>query len=114
MIFRRKRKNNLSDMNPNDKINYNENDLLDELHKRCFQSFALTLDTADFVPQNYIDKVYKRIYKVQKKQYKKLGRTNKEYQKWFAEKLPQLIAEQRQKLLQEQLQKQKENNNEQK
>lgn len=103
MLFRKK-KNNQLDINPNENVNYNENDLLDELHARFFQSFALTLDTADYVPDKYIDKVYKRIYKAQKKQYKKIGKTDKAYQQWFKEHLPQLIAERQQRQLQEQQQ----------
>lgn len=91
-------------MNPNDKINYNRNDLLDELHMRFFQSYALTLDTADYVPQSYIDKAYKQIYKCQKAMYKKIGKTDKSYQKWFAECLPKLIAERERRKLQAQLQ----------
>lgn len=102
MIFRKK-KDKVPDINPNDKVNYNVNCLLDELHARFFQSYALTLDTADYVPDKYINKVYKQIYKAQKKQYKKIFKTNKCYQKWFKEHLPQLIAERQQKLLQEQL-----------
>ena len=79
MIFRKKP----LDFNPNQKINYNENDLLDELHVRFFQSFAVTLDVADYVPQKYIEKVYKQIYKALKRRYKKIAKTNKAYQKWF-------------------------------
>lgn len=87
-------------MNPNEKINYNKNDLLDELHARFFQSYALTLDTADYVPQGYVDKVYKQLYKAQKAMYKKVGGTDKEYQKWYRERLPELIAQrEREKLL---------------
>lgn len=93
----------LPDINPNDTINYNENDLMDELHTRFFQSFSLTLDTADYVPQKIIEKVYKQIYKRQKKKYKKIFKTDKSYQLWFNAHLPQLIAERQQELLQKQL-----------
>ena len=107
MIFRKKS----PDFNPNEKINYNEIDLLDELHARFFQSYAVTLDTADYVPQKYLDKVCKRIYKSQKKMYKKIGKTDKAYQAWFKERLPALIAERQQMQLQQQLQKKDENKN---
>lgn len=93
MLFRKNKKNELSDICPNEFINYNKNDLLDELHERFFMSYAKTLDTADYVPQSYIDKVYKQIYKAQKAMYKLIGKRNKEYQKWFKERLPQMIAE---------------------
>lgn len=99
----RKVKEQVPDINPNEKINYNVNDLLDELHARFFQSYAMTMDTGDYVPQKYIDKVYKQIYKYQKKLYKKAGKTDKAYQKWFKSHLPQLLAERQEKQLQEQL-----------
>ncbi|MDE7162745.1 MAG: hypothetical protein K2O44_01525 [Clostridia bacterium] len=92
------------DINPNDKINYNEFDLLDELNCRAFESFALTLDKENFVPSSFLDQVCKWIYKVEKKRYRKLKKANKLYQKWFKVHLPQLIAERQQKLQQEQLQ----------
>lgn len=102
MLFRKKQ-DNLTGINPNDKINYNKNDLLDELHARFFQSYALTLDTADYIPKSYIDKVYKQLYKAQKAMYRKIGKTDKDYQKWFKERLPELIAERQQKLLQSEI-----------
>lgn len=77
--------------------------MLDELHARFFQSYALTLDTADYIPQSYIDKVYKQLYKAQKAMYKKIGKTDKDYQKWYKEQLPELIAERRRQLLQAEL-----------
>ena len=76
---------------------------LDELHARFFQSYALTLDTADYIPKSYIDKVYKQLYKAQKAMYRKIGKTDKDYQKWFKERLPELIAERQQKLLQSEI-----------
>ncbi len=102
MLFKKKQ-DKLSGINPNDKINYNKNDLLDELHARFFQSYSLTLDTADYIPQKYIDKVYKELYKSQKAQYRKIGKTDKDYQKWFRAQLPELIAERQRQLLQAEL-----------
>lgn len=96
MFFPKKQKNDLAGINPNETINYNMIDLMDELHTRFFQSFELTLDIADYVPQIYIDKVCKQIYKVQKRKYKEIYKTDKSYQKWFKERLPQLLAERRQ------------------
>lgn len=96
MIFRKKEVDPSPDICPNEKINYNEVDLLDELHRRFFESFAVTLDVADYVPQKYIDKVCSRIFKVLKKHYRIIGRTDKAYQKWFRENLPQLLSERKQ------------------
>lgn len=103
-IFHRKEINKSSDINPNDKINYNEFDLLDDLNMRAFESFALTLNRENYVPVEVLDRVCLRIYKTQKKRYRKLNKSNKDYQKWFKENLPRLLAERQQKLLQEQLQ----------
>ncbi len=105
MIFGRKhKKNDASDINPNEKINYNEFDLLDELNRRAFDSFALTFDKEDFVPVSFLDEVCMRIYKTFKKRFKKLKKSNKLFQKWFKENFPQLLEERQKKQFEEQVQ----------
>lgn len=37
-------------------MNYNKNDLIDECLIRYYQSFACTLDTADYVPNKFNNK----------------------------------------------------------
>ena len=102
MIFGKKKQNEVSDINPNERINYNEFDLLDELINRAFQSFALTLDTEDYVPASFINQVCTWIYKIEKKRYKKLKKQNKQYQKWFEVEFKRRVQEQRQARAQEQ------------
>ena len=55
-----------------------KNDLLDEVLKRNFQTFEITLDTADYVPAKYGKKIHKVIFKNMKKQ---MRRINPEYRK---------------------------------
>ena len=104
MISRKKKKDNMPDINPNEKINYNEFDLLDGLINRAFQSFALTLDTENYVPASFIDEVCVWIYKLERKRFKKLKKSNKLFQKWFKENFPQLVAERQKKQFDEQVQ----------
>lgn len=102
MIFGKKKQDNTLDINPNEKINYNEFDLLDGLINRAFQSFALTLDTENYVPASFIDEVCAWIYKIEKKRYKKLKKQNKQYQKWFEAEFRRRMQERRQARAQEQ------------
>jgi len=55
-----------------------KNDLLDEVLIRNFQTFEITLDTADYVPAKYGKKIHKFIFKNMKKQMRKI---NSEYRK---------------------------------
>ncbi len=91
MLLRRNRAK-LQGICPNELINFNKNDLLDALHERFFESYRKTLDIADYVPQSYIDKVYKQIYKAQKAMYKQVNKRDKAFQKWYIERLPEILA----------------------
>lgn len=62
-------------------INYNKNDLIDACLERYYKTFSCTLDTADFVPQKYNDKILRYIFKNLKKQFRKLDKEDKLYQK---------------------------------
>ena len=53
-------------------MNYNKNDLIDECLIRYYQSFACTLDTADYVPDKFNNKILLYIFKCMKKQFKKI------------------------------------------
>ena len=57
-------------------MEYKKNDLMDELISRFYQSFALTLDTCDFVPAKINNAIYKMIFREMKKKFKEV---NKEY-----------------------------------
>lgn len=62
-------------------MNYNKNNLIDECLIRFYQTFACTLDTADYVPKKYNDKVLSYIFKCLKKQFKKIDKEDRIYQK---------------------------------
>jgi hypothetical protein len=50
-------------------MEFNKNDLIDKTLIRYYQTFALTLDTRDFVPEKYNKKIYKYIFKNMKKKF---------------------------------------------
>ncbi len=62
-------------------INYNKNKLINECLCKYYETFAHTLDTADYVPEKYNDKILAYIFKNMKKQFKKIDREDKRYQK---------------------------------
>lgn len=64
-------------------INYNKNDLIDECLVRYYETFAHTLDTSDYVPEKYNMKILKYIFKNMKRQFRKLDKEDKRYQKRF-------------------------------
>ncbi len=68
-------------------MNYNKNDLIDECLIRYYQSFACTLDTADYVPNKFNNKILAYIFKNMKKQFKKIDREDKVYQKELNKKI---------------------------
>ena len=67
-------------------INYNKNKLINECLCKYYETFAHTLDTADYVPEKYNDKILAYIFKNMKKQFKKIDREDKRYQKSQAAK----------------------------
>ena len=62
-------------------INYHKNDLINECLEQYYATFARTLDTADFVPEKYNEKILKYIFKNMKRQFKKIDREDRRYQK---------------------------------
>lgn len=65
-------------------INYNKNKLINECLCKYYETFAHTLDTADYVPEKYNNKILAYIFKNMKKQFKKINREDKRYQKQLA------------------------------
>lgn len=65
-------------------INYNKNKLINECLIKYYETFAHTLDTADYVPEKYNNKILAYIFKNMKKQFKKIDREDKRYQKQLA------------------------------
>ena len=62
-------------------MNYNKNDLIDECLLRYYKTFSCTLDTADYVPDKFNNKILAYIFKNMKKQFKKIDKEDKKYQK---------------------------------
>ena len=75
-------------------INYNKNELINTCLGKYYETFALTLDTADFVPEKYNKKIMAYIFKNLKQQVRKIDREDRKYQKALrmAEKLKEQQA----------------------
>ena len=65
-------------------INYNKNKLINECLIRYYETFAHTLDTADYVPKEFNAKILTYIFKNMKRQFKKIDREDKQFQKQLA------------------------------
>lgn len=61
-------------------INYNKNKLINETLDKYYETFAHTLDTCDYVPEKYNDKVLRYIFKNLKKTFRKIDREDRKYQ----------------------------------
>ncbi len=68
------------------KINYNKNKLIDTCLETYYATFARTLDTADFVPEKYNKKILAYIFKNMKRQFRKIDKADRQYQKGVARK----------------------------
>ncbi len=67
-------------------INYNKNKLINECLCKYYETFARTLDTADFVPTEYNDKINAYIFKNMKKAFKRVDKEDKRFQKVLRQK----------------------------
>ncbi len=62
-------------------LNYNKNDLINECLSTYYETFARTLDTADYVPQRYNRKILRYIFKNMRKQFRKVDHEDRIYQR---------------------------------
>ena len=62
-------------------IDYKDNDLIDECLVRFYETFKHTLDTADYVPKKYNDKILKYIFKRLNRKFKQIDRACKMYER---------------------------------
>ena len=62
-------------------INYNKNELINTCLETYYATFAQTLDTADFVPEKYNKKILAYIFKNMKRQFRKIDREDRRYQR---------------------------------
>ena len=64
-------------------INFNKNRLINDVLVNYYETFARTLDTADFVPEKFNDKILQYIFKNMKKSFKKIDKQDKIFQREF-------------------------------
>lgn len=64
-------------------LNYNKNKLINKCLVTYYQTFACTLDTADYVPEKYNNKILKYIFKNMKRQFRKIDKDDRKYQRQF-------------------------------
>ena len=62
-------------------INFNKNDIMDAVNSRFFESFCCTLDVVQYVPQCYLVKVERYIFKNMRRAWKKIDREDRRFQK---------------------------------
>ena len=62
-------------------LNFNKNDLINDVLSEYYKTFSLTLDTADFVPEKYNSKISKYIFKNLKKMFRKIDKEDKRFQR---------------------------------
>lgn len=62
-------------------INFNKNKLINKVLENYYQTFSMTLDTADYVPEKYNDKIIKYIFKNMKKVFRKIDWEDFKYQR---------------------------------
>ena len=68
-------------------INYNKNKLINKTLDKFYETFSHTLDTADFVPEQFNIKIGKYIFKNMKKAFKRIDKEDRKYQKVFKKKV---------------------------
>jgi len=62
-------------------LNYHKNKLINQALDEYYDTFSHTLDTADFVPEKYNNKINRYIFKNMKRAFKKLNREDRIYQR---------------------------------
>ena len=67
-------------------INFNKNKLINNTLDKFYETFSHTLDTADYVPDKFNDKISKYIYKNMKKTFKQIDKEDKKYQQELKKK----------------------------
>lgn len=67
-------------------INYNKNKLINECLVRFYETFALTLDTAEYVPEKFNKRILAYIFKNMKRQFRKIDGEDKRKQRELLKK----------------------------
>ena len=61
-------------------INYNKNELINTTLDKYYETFSHTLDTSDYVPEKYNNKILKYIFKNMKKTFRVIDKEDRIYQ----------------------------------
>jgi len=64
-------------------LNYNKNKLINECLTKYYETFSHTLDTADYVPEKFNNKILDYIYKNMRKSFKRIDKEDRKYQRQF-------------------------------
>ena len=64
-------------------INYNKNELINTTLDKYYETFSHMLDTSDYVPEIFNDKIGKYIFKNLKKTFKLIDGEDRKYQRKF-------------------------------
>ncbi len=62
-------------------INFHKNELINSVLDHYYETFSHTLDTAEFVPERYNQKINKYIFKNMKKAFRQIDRDDRKYQR---------------------------------
>lgn len=76
-------------------INFNKNKLINQTLDKYYETFSHTLDTADYVPDKFNDKITKYIYKNMKKSFKLIDKEDKKYQQELKKRYKLKLKEQK-------------------
>ncbi|MBP3607109.1 MAG: hypothetical protein J6J11_02155 [Treponema sp.] len=68
-------------------INYNKNKLINQALDKYYDTFAHMLDTTEYVPQSYNDKIGKYIFKNMKRHFKLINKEDRKFQRKFKKEL---------------------------
>lgn len=68
-------------------INYNKNKLINTTLDKYYETFSHMLDTSDYVPEQYNNKIGKYIFKNMKKSFKQIDKEDRKYQRAFKKKI---------------------------
>ena len=68
-------------------MNYNKNELINTTLDKYYETFSHMLDTSDYVPEKFNDKIGKYIFKNLKKTFKLIDGEDRRYQKQFKKEI---------------------------
>lgn len=68
-------------------INFNKNKLINEVLVNYYETFSHTLDTADYVPDVFNEKIARYIFKNMKKSFRQIDREDRKYQRNLKRKI---------------------------